>query len=375
MSEQHNPVIFDLGSSTLRAGFAGHDQPKFNESSFLYRRADGSLDMVPVRFLKKPFVDMEVQRAQWFDPDSQAWVMDQGCMAKLAEMMLYSPRGLDCTAMDRPVFATCPSGVSSAYKKLYYEYFMEVAQVPAFFMGDSSTLSVYAAGRTSGLCVDIGASATSISRIDRGEVSQSTTYGFGGDNMDAFILSKVEGIDGPNTEVRLALAREVKHNACKCSHHALAPAPITPGGARSTRGSSRRGGSGPPTSPSGGIMFKLPDGSEVDISQVNEYAAETVFTNQMESGFPGLTEAVSRQVDSPDDFILLTGGSAHFQGLHTRLVNELQVSVFPFTQWTHRVYSSFIGASILSSLSSFSSLWITAESYAESGIDRFLGPN
>jgi actin-related protein len=119
-------------------------------------------------------------------------------------------------------------------------------------------------------------------------------------------------------------------------------------------------------------VIKLPDGSEVDVAGVNEYAAETLFCEQEE--FLGLTAAVRQSGES--EFVLLTGGSAHFQGLHTRLVNELQqesLHVFPFAQWTHRMHSSFVGASILASLSSFASLWVTPECYFESGVDRFIG--
>jgi actin-related protein len=373
VSEQFNPIIFDLGSSTARAGWAGHDQPKFIEASYMQRRPDKSIDPIPVRFLKKPYQEYpNIERVQQFDPESGCWLMQPDAMTALADSLLYSSRGLECTSMDRPLFATCPTEASREFKKVYYEHFMETAQVPAFFLGDTSTLAMFAVGRTSGLCVDIGASSTTVARIDKGECVTSTTYAYGGDNIDSYILSKVDGIEAPSLEIKLALAREIKHSACKCSHQPLPPAPsTTPAGSRSTRGGSRK----PLQSPKHNadhIVIKLPDGSEVDVAGVNEYAAETLFCEQEE--FLGLTAAVRQSGES--EFVLLTGGSAHFQGLHTRLVNELQqesLHVFPFAQWTHRMHSSFVGASILASLSSFASLWVTPECYFESGVDRFIG--
>lgn len=375
VSEQFNPVIFDLGSASVRAGWAGHDQPKFIESSFLGRRADGSLDPVPLRFAKRSNPDIvEISRAQEFDHDSLEWKLEAECMHSLSNSLLYSARGLQCTAMERPLFATCPSEASASFKREYYEHFIETIQVPAFFLGDTSVLSMYAVGRTSGVSVDIGASSTTIAYVDRGSVSSVKTHTLGGDQVDAFILSRVDGIEGATLEARQAIAREIKHNVCKCSHHALPPPPTTPSGGRLTRGTSRKQAPTPsPTSRNQHstheiqqpIPFKLPDGSEVDVAGVHEYAAETLFAS-------GLASAVSEETRG-DGFVLLTGGSAHFQGLHTRLVHETGNSnVFPFAQWTHRVHSSFIGASILASLSTFSSLWVTPQSYVENGIDRLI---
>ena len=380
VSEQFNPAIFDLGSSTVRVGWAGHDQPKFVESCYLGRKADGGLEPVPLRFLKRTNSDVSVvERAQEFKHASTQWELQSETMRALCDTLLYSNRGLNCAPLERPVFVTCPTG--APFRKEYYEHFLETVQAPAFFIGDSSVLAMYAVGRTSGLCVDVGASALTVAYVDKGTTTHFKTHPFGGDSIDSYILSRVEGIEGNSLEARLALAREIKHNACRCSHHTLPPAPPVPTTpARSTRG--RKAAPTPsPTSKQtqhgDQSAYLLPDGTEVDVSGVQEYAAECLFTEQGEFG--GLTNAVTAgPADSGGDgFVLLTGGSAHFPGLHTRLVHELDSAigqgastVFPFAQWTHRVHSTFVGASILASLSSFASLWVTPQTLAEVGIDK-----
>jgi len=383
VSEQFNPVILDLGSSTVRAGWAGHDQPKFAESSYLGRKPDGVLDPIPVRFLKRTSSEpVDIVRAQEFRPESLEWTLDSDCLASLSETLVYSSRGLQANALERPLFATCPTDASPEFKRSYYEHFMETVQVPAFFLGDTSILSMYASGRTSGICVDVGASSTTIARIARGEAISSSTYAVGGDSIDQFIASRVDvDVTVKNSKSfienhKLALIREIKHSACRCSHHPLQPASPSAPASRVTRGSRKIS----VTSPSGRgslepVVFKMPDGAEVDISAVQEYAAESLF--HPSNGFPGLAAAVIEKFEDP--FVLLTGGSAHFHGLHTRLVHELDAkleqnasTVFPFAQWTHRQHSSFIGASILASLSSFSAMWVTPASFAENGLDRIV---
>ena len=397
VSDQFNPVIFDLGSSTVRAGWAGHDQPKFVESSYMGRRiSDDSLEPSPIRFLNGGNVKrhqssspspepVDVIRAQGYDGKSFKWTIEQDCLSLLSETLLFSPRGLETKAMERPLFCTHPTGASPDFKRMYYEYFMESVEVPAFFLGDTSVLALYAAGRTNGVCVDIGASCTTIARIEKGGVLvDSSVYAVGGDSIDQFITSRIDieapTISGTESYVnnhKLAIAREIKHNACKCSHHPLQPvSPSAPLG-RTTRGSSKKQVPvSSPVSSQDPILFKLPDGSEVDVSSVQEYAAESLFSPW--THFPGLTAATLEKTKTDDDFILLTGGSAHFHGLHTRLVHELEskrsatFTVFPFAQWTHRMYSSFLGASILASLSTFGSLWVTPASYLENGVDRLV---
>jgi actin-related protein len=386
-ADQFNPVIFDLGASTVRAGWAGHDNPKIIESSYIGTKSDASIDPLPVRFLnnKRSISDsMEITRVQEYDEESTEWIVRPDRLQSIADTVMYSARGLETNPLERPLFATRPSGaLSKDFKKSYFEHFLETVQVPAFFLGDSSVLSLYAVGRISGLCVDSGASGTTVASVKRGVVVDSNTYSFAGDYIDQFILNRVDGLstlappldsysESYAYQYRLSLAREIKHSICKCSHHPLPPQ-VSSTTARSTRSTRKNM---PMSSPSGRhqadtqpVSYKLPDGSEVDVGGVQEYAAEQLL---LPSGdFPGLVDAITPQLEE-DKFVLLTGNGAHFHGLHTRIVNELppDVNVFPFAQWTHRNHSAFVGASILASLSSFSNLWVTPASYRENGIDR-----
>jgi len=396
VSDKFNPIVFDLGSSSARVGWAGHDQPKFVESSFLGRKVatDGSVVSVPLRFSATANSSSTRKLLEPVDPyrvceyrDKSGWEIDPELLAPMVDTLCYSQRGLHATAHERPLISTCPSGASGDYKKAMYEHFMETVQTPAFFLGDSSVLSIYAAGRVSGVCVDIGASCTSITTVDKGSVTACEQFAIAGDYIDRFILTRVPEIPANevsgmtsayNIQVRLAIVREIKHNGCKCSHHALPP--ISPGGGSKGGRGQRATRSVSSTSPGNPESFKLPDNTEIDISSVSEYAAEILFSSI--DKFPGLASAVSEQVaDVPDytspPLVLLTGGSSHFHGLHSRLVHELEhleskPLIFPFMQWTHRNYSGFVGASMLASLSTFASLWVTPTNYSENGVDRLI---
>jgi actin-related protein 4 len=367
---------------------AGHDQPKIIESAYMARRKSGEIDPLPIRFLSG-------RKYEGVDParivqHTDGWAIDKGAFSTCTETLLYSARGLHMNPLERGVISTCPAGADDAFKKVMYEHFMETVESPMFFLGDTSVLSLYAAGRVSGIHVDIGASCTSVSVVDRGVTTRLSEFAVAGDYIDRFITSRVD-IPAPagehtsefSEEVKLALAREIKHNACKCSHQTLPP--TTPHRNANTRSSNRRNDARatPPLASHTPVPYKLPDGTEIDVGAVSEYAAELVFIRG--DGFNGLTasilEATHDDVSAlPEEpFVLLSGGSAHFQGLHTRLANELHqeekfqhAHIFPFTQWTHRSHAAYVGASIVASLSSFASLWVTPASYKECGVDRLI---
>jgi len=68
----------------------------------------------------------------------------------------------------------------------------------------------------------------------------------------------------------------------------------------------------------------------------------------------------------------MSGGTTMFPGIDTRLSKEL-VALAPSTMKikviapAERKYSVWIGGSILSSLSTFQSMWITKQEYDDSG--------
>lgn len=295
------PIVFDAGTHSVRVGWSGHDQPK--------ARGKGICSL---------------------DDEWMASGLD------ITDSLVYSKFVKADERFEHPVIATCPTSANADYKKEFYTHFMESAQVPAFFLGDTAVLSLYAAGRVSGVCLDMGASHTSVAHISGGVTVSNTDYRIGGNTVDAFIQTRIGG----STDHLEA----VKIGACRCSLTMQT----------SARPARRRTPVGSPVGHSL-ASFKLPDGSEVDVGAIAETAVETLLGQ--EEGWLG----------PPGTCVVVTGGSSQFPGLSQRLELDSSVSIFPATQW-----AGFVGASILSSLSSFSALWVTRASYNENGIDRIV---
>ena len=125
------PIVVDVGTHSTRVGWSGHDQPKFNvDRKDTNPLPDDLFDIVYSRLTRDP------------------------------------PSG-------HPVIATVPVLASKTLKKEYYETFMEQWQVPAMFLADTAVVSLFAIGKTSGQCIDMGASHVTVSQISKGETVSS----------------------------------------------------------------------------------------------------------------------------------------------------------------------------------------------------------
>ncbi|ELR18805.1 actin subfamily protein [Acanthamoeba castellanii str. Neff] len=127
--------------------------------------------------------------------------------------------------------------------------------------------------------------------------------------------------------------------------------------------------------------YELPDGQVITIGDERFRAPEALFQPSlvgMEAG--GVHELIYNTIHKCDQSlraelygnVVLAGGSTMFPGLAERLSKELTTLApsslkIKVIAPPERKYSSWIGGSILASLSTFQNAWITKEEYDEQG--------
>lgn len=127
--------------------------------------------------------------------------------------------------------------------------------------------------------------------------------------------------------------------------------------------------------------YELPDGQIITIGNERFRAPEALFQPSflgMESA--GIHETTYNSIMKCDvdirrelyGNVVLSGGSTMFPGMAERMNKELSALVpntmkIKIVAPPERKYSVWIGGSILASLSSFQSMWITKEEYDECG--------
>merc|ERR1712087_39547 len=129
------------------------------------------------------------------------------------------------------------------------------------------------------------------------------------------------------------------------------------------------------------VTYTLPDGQKIEIDTERFSCAEILFKPEL-CGVDdqGLHEMIKTAILKCDvdiremmwSNIVLSGGNSLLNGLDQRLIREVQ-RLAPASAETkviappERGYSSWIGGSILVSMSTFEDMWITQEEYKEAG--------
>lgn len=127
--------------------------------------------------------------------------------------------------------------------------------------------------------------------------------------------------------------------------------------------------------------YELPDGNVVTIGSERFRCPEALFQPTMlEKDIPGIHDATYNtimkcDVDIRRDLysnILLSGGCTMYSGIADRMNKEITALAPPTMKVKiaappERKYSVWIGGSLLSSLSTFQSMWITKKEYDEAG--------
>lgn len=357
-------VIVDNGSGLCKAGLSGEIGPRHIVSSVVghpkFKAASGGPNQ------KQHFVGDEALHKKEAlclrRPIERGLIVGWDDMEELWRHLFEWELGV--RASERPVLMTEPSLNPREARERMAAVMFETFQVPAFYLSDQAVLALYASACVTGLVVDSGDGVTCTVPIFEG---YSLPHAVGrllvaGRDVTEHLTRLLQA--GGRTfpcALHKALVEDIKEKLC---YVALEP----------ERELSRR--------PEEVLReYKLPDGNIVCIGDQLYQAPEALFApEQLGVQSPGLSRMVSCSIGKCDadiqgtlyGEIVLSGGSTLFQGLDDRLLKELeqlatQGTPIKITAPPDRWFSTWIGASIVTSLSSFKQMWVTSADFQEFG--------
>jgi len=364
----NQPVVIDNGSGIVKAGFAGVDHPKVLFPSYIGRpkhvrvmagAAEGEAfvgkkaeELRGLLKIKYPIEHGVVQ--DWIDMEN---------------IWNYTYSEMRCQAEEHPVLLTEAPLNPKKNREKAAEIFFETFNVPALFVSIQAVLSLYASGRITGIVLDSGDGVThtvpifegfaiphSIMRVDLAGRDITTHL--------QYLLRK--GGYYFYTSAEKEVVRSIKESSC---YVALDPTREEEALEAEKSGKSVT------------QKYKLPDGNLVEIGPERFRAPEVLFKPELlgeESN--GVHELLINSIQRSDldlrktlySNIVLAGGSTLFPGFGERLLNEvkhlapkdikIKISAPP-----ERKYSTWMGGSILASLTTFKKMWVSSDEYEEDG--------
>jgi actin-related protein len=367
MSEEQNAaVVIDNGSGMCKAGVAGDDAPRATFPSIVGRPKMPGI-MVGMD-QKDTYVGEEAQAKRGVltlkYPIEHGIITNWDDMEKIWHHCFFNE--LRVTPEEHSAHLTeAPMNPKQNREKMTQILF-ETFNVPTFYVSIQAVLSLYASGRTTGIVLDSGDGVTHTVPIYEGYNLPHAIMRIdlaGRDMTDYMVKLLSEVGQSFASSAEREIVRDIKE---KLSYVALDFEAEMKKYAESSAMDK---------------TYELPDGNTVTVGNQRFRCPEALF-QPMKLGkeFAGIHELTFQSimkcdVDVRKDLygnIVLSGGTTMFPGIAERLNKEV-VALAPSSMKIkviappERKYSVWIGGSILSSLSTFQTMWITKAEYDESG--------
>ncbi|TKA76937.1 Actin-like protein [Friedmanniomyces simplex] len=371
MADLHNtPIVIDNGSGTIRAGYAGEDVPKCIFPSYVGRPKHtrvlaGGLE-------GDVFIGNRAQEHRGLlklrYPLEHGVVTDWDDMERIWQY-IYTDE-LKTLSEEHPVLLTEAPLNPRSNRDTAAQILFETFNVPALYTSIQAVLSLYASGRTTGVVLDAGdgvshavpvyegfAITNSIRRID--VAGRDVT-----EHLQT-LLRKSGSVF--HTSAEKEIVKQIKETT---SYVVLNPKKEEKEWlAANNRGSGE----------SKVVDYVLPDGQHLKIGSERFRAPEILFDPEIIGlEWPGLHHLVVDAINRTDmdlrkslfGNIVLSGGSTMIKGFGDRLLHEVQrlavkdmrIKIFAPPE---RLYSTWIGGSILAGLSTFRKMWVSIDDWHE----------
>jgi len=368
MSEESvNAVVIDNGSGMCKAGVAGEDAPKVCFPSIVGRPKVTAGAMIGTE-QKDVYIGEEAQAKRGIlklaYPIEHGIVTSWDDMEKIWHHCYFNE--LRVHPEEHPALLTeAPMNPKQNREKMI-QIFFEGFNVPSFYVSVQAVLSLYASGRTTGIVLDSGDGVTHTVPIYEGYSLPHSIMriDLAGRDLTEYMMKLLTeiGVSFASSAER-EIARDIKEK------HAYVALDFDTELKASSESSVKE------------VTYTLPDGQVITIGNQTFRCPEALFQPlKLGKEYPGIHELTFQSIMKCDvdvrkelyGNIVMSGGTTMFTGISERVNKEI-TALAPSTikikvvAPAERRFSVWIGGSILSSLSSFQTLWVTKAEFDETG--------
>lgn len=365
--DEVKPIVIDNGSGVVKAGFGGDLQPSVVFPSIIgYPKSESQ--MVGINNNKSCFIGDEAQQKRGickiFYPIAHGMIENWDDMRKIWEYTFDTE--LRAKSSEHPVMLTEAPLNPKSNREQMCKIMFEDFDVPAMYIQIQAVLSLYAAGRTTGIVVDSGDGVTHTVPIFEGyQIPHAIDkILLAGRDMTDF-MNRILKDDNYNFETsgEKESVRDMKEKMCYVAEDYEAELK------KAAEDSTLK------------KTYVLPDGQVCEFAVQRFKCPELLFQPELGGrelrGVHKLTydSIMTCDLDVRKDLysnIILSGGSTMFEGFGERLYKEMKALAPPtmkikIVAGPDRKYAVFKGGATLSALKTFAGMWITKSDYDEFG--------
>ncbi len=360
---KYSTVVIDAGSGLIKAGFGGEDGPRSIFNSIVGTPKKMEL-MVGMELQDRYVGDNAIARYEIMNfsyPIQRGEVTDWDKYENLMHYLLYSE--MRVVPEEISILITEGPRTSRKNREKLTEILFETFNVKRLHIANSSMVGLYSYGKTSGLIVDSGYNVTSTVPVYEGYplAHASLKINIGGEDLSKNLLNMIQSkLDETYVDMKgRFLADDIKEK--------LGFILLNQDDADDVKDST----------------YELPDGKKIEIGSELYKANEILFNpdedEQKEKGVMSLKNMVVDSINKCDneikndikENICLTGGTTLLKNFPEKLKNEISDSSeginFNLSAEQERLFSTWIGGSIVSSLDNFQFMWVSKKEYNDNG--------
>lgn len=366
MSDYSVHIVIDNGSWTTKAGFNGENAPRVVVPTLLGQSKKGLFNLIEEN--SKSYIGRDViANSSYLDIHRpiKNGIIDAEKMEKIWSHIFTNELKVKPEAHN--VFLTESIHNSNKEREKIAEIMFEKFSIFNIHIEPQQVMSLYSTTKTSGLIIESGEGSTEIVPIYEGYIipqgirSSPIAGEFITNNILESIREKLKKLNVGNP---IEQSRKIKEQFSEVS----LDDELTRNFETLTVNDRN--------------IFTLPDGNVINISNEKFLAPEVIFRPEINSlDCSSLQQLVHDSINSVDihlkkDFIsniVLGGGNTMIKNFSERLKKELQ-GMFPnnkdqikINAQKERLYSSWIGASVVCSISNFQQMWVSKNDWEEIG--------